>query len=239
MNALRIFRKLLRLLASSVYRQGLLKGVGAAIEHERLISQLRIGSVIDVGANKGQFSLVVRASHPNAQIFAVEPLSEASDTFTALFASDNNVKLFRCAAGPRSETLEINISGRRDSSSLLQITSAQATAFPGTERIDKREVPIHPLDELIDGNAICSPLLLKLDVQGYELEALKGMTRLLDQAEHVYLELSFDTLYADQPLASDVISWLSARGFDLRLVNDVSRSVHGIPIQADVLFTKR
>lgn len=231
--------KLWRLIRISSYRRALRYGTAAAVEHDLLIAGLQIGTLIDVGANKGQFSLLVREHHTAAAIYAVEPLAESGDIYSAHFASDDKVTLLRCAAGSRQDSQTINISGRADSSSMLPITAAQESAFPGTAQTGTRTVPVEPLDSLIDAGAVASPLLIKLDIQGYELEALKGMPRLMAKADYIYMELSFTALYADQPLASDVVSWLSVRGFDLAIVNGVTRSRAGIPVQADVLFMRR
>lgn len=238
-SILRKLGKLLRLVNTRSYRLALRWRTAAAIEHEALIELLTVRTVIDVGANKGQFSLLVQEHHPAAEIFAVEPLAEPADIYATLFNGNDKVKLLRCAAGSRRDTLTINISGRADSSSMLPITSAQEAAFPGTAQAGARTVPVEPLDNLIAADAVASPLLIKLDIQGYELEALKGMPKLMAKADYIYLELSFVTLYAGQPLASDVVSWLSDRGFDLSRINDLSRSRGGVPVQADVLFTRR
>lgn len=236
---LRKFSKLLRLLGTRRYRIALQRGTAAALEHEALIKRLSIQTFIDVGANKGQFSLLVRNHHSKARIYGIEPLPEPGNTYEALFEDDTDTVLFRCAAGARRDTLSINLSGRTDSSSILQITSAQEKAFPGTAHVGSQLVSVEPLDELIDPEHIVSPLLIKLDVQGYEVEALKGMPLLMAKADYLYVELSFQPLYAGQPLASDVLSWLAAEGFDLAIVNDVTRSSNGISVQADVLFVKR
>jgi len=227
------------LIGSRRYRRALTLGTAAAVEHEWLVKSLPINSLIDVGANKGQFSLLVREHHPRSRVYAIEPLSEAADLYAALFEGTEDITLFRCAAGSRSNSLTINISARADSSSILPITEAQENAFPGTALVGSRIVSVEPLDHLIDAAEVNTPLLIKLDVQGYELEALKGMPQLLARASYIYLEVSFETLYAHQPLASDVIAWLSSNGFNLALVNAVTHSKAGVPVQADVLFTRQ
>ena len=239
MAILRKLAKLSRLAGTASYRKALSRGVAAAIEHEGLIKRLAVGTLIDVGANKGQFSLLVREHHPEAIINAVEPLPAEAAVFSSVFGADRAVTLFRCAAGSRTGTLSINISRRADSSSILAILPAQEKAFPGTGAVDSLRVDVERLDDLIDADELPIPVLIKLDVQGYELEALKGMTRLIARAQNIYLEVSFETLYGDQPLACHVISWLEERGFDLAVVNDVTRSTDGVPVQADVLFTRR
>ena len=235
---LRRLSKLGRILRLRSFRSALRFGVAAAIEHETLIRALPISALIDVGANKGQFSLLVRAHHPHVPIHAFEPLDEAAGVFERLFAGDANVTLHRCAAGPAEGEAEINISGHADSSSLLPISDLQDRSFPGTATVASRKIRIRRIDDVLEGMTLPAPLLIKLDVQGFELEALKGMPRLLAAADYVYAELSFFPLYDGQPLAAEVIGWLSDQGLRLAFINDVSRTQRGVPAQADVLFAR-
>lgn len=228
--------KLRRLIRIADYRRGLRYRVGAATEHEGLMAALPLGSVIDVGANKGQFSLMLKAVHPAAPIQAFEPLCEAASVFDRVFAGVSGVSLHRVAAGPEGGEAEINLSGSADSSSLLPIGALQDSAFPGTATVAKRKIQVRRVDDVLKDWMPIQPLLIKLDVQGYELEALQGMPHFLAQAAYVYAELSFMKFYEGQPLASELIAWLADKGFDLAYINDVSRTSQGFPAQADVLF---
>ena len=78
--------KLLRLLGDPVFRRGLRFGVGAGIEHRAAIAPMTLETVVDVGANTGQFSLLVRALHPPARIVAFEPLAGAAARYRRVFA---------------------------------------------------------------------------------------------------------------------------------------------------------
>lgn len=232
----RVF-KLSRLMGQAGYRRGLRFGVAAAIEHAELIALLPIGTLVDVGANVGQFSLLVEAHHPQALIHAFEPLQEAAKVFTRLFGGRSKVTLHRFAAGAAASKMEINVSGHADSSSLLPISRAQAASWPGTEAVGTRQVQVRRVDDVLNQD-LPGPLLIKLDVQGYELEALKGMPSLLAKADYVYVEVSFAPLYDGQPLAAEVIAWLTQRGFEVGGVQHIGRIASGAPIQADILFCR-
>jgi FkbM family methyltransferase len=231
--------KLIRLLTRPDYRRGLPFGVAAAVEHADLIALLRLGTVIDVGANVGQFSLLVNTLHPQVVIHAFEPLEEAASVFDRLFVGRQHVTLHRCAAGAEDCETEIHVSGRADSSSLLPISELQDRAFSGTAAIANRKIPVRRVDDILDGLSLPGPLLIKLDVQGYEMEALRGMPRILAKADYVYAELSFAPLYEGQPLAHDVIAWLAAHSFDLASINTLARLATGVAVQADALFCTR
>ncbi len=95
------------------------------------------------------------------------------------------------------------------------------------------------LDEVMEADRLAAPTLLKIDVQGYELELLRGAERSLAAIDEILVECSFVELYAGQPLADDVVCHLRERGFGLNGVHSVARGADGRPLQADLLFSRR
>ncbi len=122
---------------------------------------------------------------------------------------------------------------------LLPITSAQVALYPGTAEAATATVRVAPLREFLPAADVRPPALLKLDVQGYELEALRGCEDLLDRFAYVYAECSFVELYGGQALADEVIAWLRERGFTLRGVHNMDYDSGGRAIQADFLFVRK
>ena len=229
-------KKLARILSANVYIRGLRHGIAAAIEHEKIVSQLSFSTLVDIGANKGQFSLMVRAHRPEAYIIAFEPMQPAAERFRALFHKDERVILHECAIGPIEGETKMYISQRDDSSSLLPITERQVIQFPGTglERIEK--IKVCRLENRLAREELTPPVLLKIDVQGYELESLKGCAELLDLIDIIIVECSFVELYEGQALAYQVIDYLHGKGFRLSGIYNLSSDKSGLPVQADFLF---
>jgi hypothetical protein len=97
---------------------------------------------------------------------------------------------------------------------------------------------VRRVDGVVDPQSLEPPLLIKLDVQGAELQALQGMPGLVAHAAHVYAEVSFLELYEGQPRASEVIAWLAENGFSLVGVYNPSYSKDGSAVQADALFSR-
>jgi FkbM family methyltransferase len=230
----RLAIKLVRLLSFAAGRRGLRHGVAATVEHWQALGRLDVTTVVDIGANKGQFALFATAVFPAANIYSFEPLEEAAARFRKVFGSE--VTLFETAIGPREMETCIYVSQRVDSSSLLPITTKQSEVFPGTELKEKRIIHVAPLTKYLGPQDIRAPALLKIDVQGYELEALRACELLLPLFQFIYVELSYVELYGGQALAGEVVRYLSEGQFQLLGVYNQSADLQGKPVQADFLF---
>jgi len=233
-------RKFLGILAVFSWRAALRRHrVAAGVEHARVLRNLRpVNTVVDIGANRGQFALVSRHYFPEAMIMSFEPLPVPAAVYRSVFERDSHTKLEEAAVGPRPGEAEIHLSERDDSSSLLPITECQEALFPGTAEARTMKIRVVRLADVLPSHEISSPALLKLDVQGFELRVLEGSEDLLPQFDWVYVECSFVELYAGQAFADEVIAWLRERGFRLTGVFNMSYDRAGRAIQADFLFRK-
>jgi len=234
-----VLAKLLRVLWVPQYRRAFLHArVAASTEHERILEGLQLSTIVDIGANRGQFALCVRRLYPRAQIFSFEPLDKPALAWARIFESDPRARLFKKAIAAQSGSATMHVSRWDVSSSLLPIGQAQHENFPFTEETSRETVETTTLDACIEAGMIRAPALLKLDVQGSELAALHGCSTLLDQFAHVYVEASFIELYVGQAMATEVIRFLFERGFYLMCVANLSHGASERPIQADFLFSR-
>lgn len=229
--------KLLNILFDRSFCSALFKGTAAGTEHLRMLNDLDCNHVIDIGANKGQFALISRKSFSKARIDSFEPLSEAADIFEKVFKNDSNTFLHRVAIGKKEESHTIHVSNKDDSSSLLPIGKNQISLFPGTQELEQRSIKVRLLETIIARNDVQQPAMLKIDVQGYELEALYGCKSLFDKINYIYCECSFLELYEGQALTHEIIDFLSDNGFKLSGIYHVHYDELGVAIQADFLFT--
>jgi FkbM family methyltransferase len=219
-----------------MYRRGLRFGVGAAIEHRSVAFEHEFATVLDVGSHRGQFALFAARRFPNALIFCFEPLSRAAGTLKHVLPPGVDARVFNVALGASAGTAELHVPRDDDASSLLPIERDVRGVV--TKEVRSSRVPVARLDELLDPSEIRAPSLLKIDVQGYELEVLRGSEKLLPLISEILVECSFDEFYAGQALADDVVAYLRDRGFRLSgvfsLLRDGCRCLQG-----DFLFVRR
>lgn len=215
----------------------LLLRVAPSIEHRDVVASLSIDQVIDVGANKGQFSLLARLLHPTVPIHGFEPLPSEGGVYRRIFHRDPNVVLHELALGESCGIAEIHLSRRADSSSMLPIGELQSTFFPKTDEIGTLEVRVGTLDEFESIWSSAQRALLKLDVQGFELSVLKGARQALKHCAFVYVECSEVALYSGQPLFPEVSEFLAAEGFK-PVMRANEQWLDGKLIQADHLFAR-
>ena len=226
--------KLLRLLAVPDYRRGLRHGVAAAIEHDAVFLEHEPRTVLDVGANRGQFALFALRRFPRARLICFEPLARPAGVLRRVVNGRADVHEVALAAA--SGTAGMHLTRKDDSSSLLPVTEQQVHAFPGSREVASVEVPVRRLDECVDPARLARPCLMKIDVQGGELDVLRGCGEVLRSVDELIVECSFTELYAGQALADDVIRELRAAGFRLHGVASRTDAADGRPLQADMVF---
>ena len=235
------FRKLISVIRNPFYRKAFIRQwVAASVEHDVLLRQIgeKIECVFDIGANRGQFALAARNNFPTAKIFCFEPLTEPVNVLKKVFENDSLVTINEMAIGETNAHATMHVSKQDDSSSLLPISSMQSTIYPGTEEKETRSVQVKPLDAVISSSEIEQPAFLKIDVQGFEMEVLRGCVTLLPFFSYVYVECSFVPLYSGQKLAHEIIIFLNEHGFILSGIYNLSYDKSGVAVQGDFLFTK-
>lgn len=208
----------------------------------RLVRALRddgwdFATVIDVGANAGQFTRAALGIWPAARIIAFEPLPEAADAVAAMAGTTGDVEVHRCALGAADTTTTFFPHRHSLSSSVLRVASG-AGDLPWAEELPGRSVDLRRLDTVLAGRTLARPALLKLDVQGFELEVVNGATETLGQVDAVLVETAFVPGYEGQPTFAAVDRVLSALGWSLARPLDVRRERDGRIVEADCLYRR-
>lgn len=200
-----------------------------------------ITSIMDVGANSGQFGIDMRRSGYDQLIFSFEPVTQNFHTLGKTIQSDLSWHAFNVALGSSKGSVQINISANSGlSSSILSMNSAHLENFPESKFIATEIVQVSTIDEQVRTLDIDpESAVLKVDVQGFEYEVLRGAINNLAKFKYCYLELSILPMYSGEATLLSVLNFLSSYG---QHVLDVYRGVtakNGHLLQIDVLTTSK
>ena len=193
--------------------------------------------IYDLGANRGQWTLLAKSVFATAEVHSFEPLPDHCTDFLRHTAGLTDVHLHRVALGETTAELEMDLTTFSDSASLLAPTEVMARTY-NVHSGRKVRVPVVRLDDWIAAHKLPPPNLIKLDLQGYELSALRGAPVALARARAVLLELSFREYYHAQPTPGTVIAHLEAAGYRLHALSPDLPAGRALE-QADALFVRK
>ena len=216
---------------------GLSLGHIDSLELLELLAAADIRVIYDIGANVGTWTLLANAVMPHATIHAFEPLSDHCNRFASNTRAVSNVTLHRVALGAEEKAARLHVMDFSDASSVLPLAEIGQSTF-GTREIDQRTVQVRALDRYRREHQLPFPDLMKLDVQGYEAEVLRGAVECVAKATAIITEVSFAAFYRDQPLFADIVRMLDDHGFRLHALS--AHTPLGQPLcQTDALFVKK
>ena len=167
-----------------------------------------IGVVLDVGANEGEYGAMLRAAGYRGRIVSFEPLAGPGRALARRAAGDPRWTVLPYALGEESGTATINVSGNRGaSSSVLPMLDRHADAAPHARYVGTEEIQLRRLDELwpelVTGD---ERVFLKLDVQGYEAQVLRGAGVHPKECHGLQIETSFVPLYEGSMLLAETLA---------------------------------
>jgi len=189
-------------------------GLSQRISLERLkAAGLKPGTVFDVGVATGTPDLY--GVFDDVAYVLIEPLQESAPFMQRMVEAHPGSVAVNAAAGRSLGEASFNVTPNLSGSSFTV----------NAEGVERRTVPMVTLDHVAAIHAPPAPYLLKLDVQGYELEALAGAERMLEQTCALVAEVS---LWADRKKRgmaefAALVAWLSQRGFVLYDIAQVVR----------------
>lgn len=205
----------------------------------RTLESRGIDTVLDIGANVGQYSTQLRFSGYTGRIVSVEPLDGAFAELSKRAARDPLWRVIQGGVGPDGETAQINVAANSFSSSILPMTDAHLTAAPGSGYIATQDITLRSVASLVEeAGADPARTLLKVDTQGFERQVLDSAGPLVDAFAAVQLELSFVELYEGQLLYDDLVTRLAKSGLTLWSFEPGISGEDGRLLQCDGLFVR-
>jgi FkbM family methyltransferase len=211
-------------------------------ENARFISMLRthnVNLIFDVGANAGQFGVLLREIGFDGKIISFEPLSDAREILLNISKNDPLWQIaLQTAIGEENGEIEIQIAGNSQSSSVLDMLDTHVRAAPDSKYIGKEKVALRTLDSIapdyMDSNSIS---FIKIDTQGYETQVMNGAKKLMSHIVGLQVEISLVPLYKGQCLFDEMLKKLKNDGFELWSISTVFSDPNtGQLLQVDATF---
>lgn len=202
-----------------------------------VFARREIDLVIDVGANVGQYAQSLRKDGYAGTIISIEPLPDAFTVLSRKMSADGLWKGYEAAAGTAPGIAQINVSADSVCSSLLKPSHTLTAAIKTARTVATTEVKVMRLDDIDVG--MHKNIALKLDVQGFEKQALTGAEQLLKSIDVLEIELAINPGYEGAYTFSDALPDIWNHGFTLVSIGrGVSDQQTGKLIDVDVLFER-
>jgi FkbM family methyltransferase len=186
--------------------------------------------ILDIGAGKGTWSIGAGQHFKDAEFFMIEPLLESEEKLGTLCKKNPRFHYILTAAGQESGEKRMNITPDLFGSTLLSY-------YAGEDPAQQRKVPVAAIDQMIFEGKIKPPHLVKIDVQGSELDVLRGGQKMFDTAEVFIIETSLFEFMPGCPRVHDVVTYMAARDFFLfDLAGFLRRPYENDLAQLDLVF---
>jgi len=181
---------------------------GILARHQKLIaiSQLKIkkrGVIVDVGANVGFFSKLIRDLHPDSSIYAIEPVPVIFDCLKKNFSGDKDIHFYNIAISQKTKRVTMEFNAERGEVSKISKN--------GNIQIEAKS-----LDDFIEEQKIKGIDLLKIDTEGFEELVLSGAYKALSITNYLFIEVTIK----DNPnyTLSSLMSHLCSKDFNFNLL---------------------
>ena len=202
---------------------------------------LKIDSVLDVGANVGQYAKEIRFLDYRGQIESFEPLPDVIKDLNLAAERDSNWRVHPFALGAENCMLPINISNHSPSSSFLKLDSDIISENETLATVSSTQVAVKKLDDVY--NEVCGSarnVYLKIDTQGFEKSVIEGASLSLKDIRAVQMELALVANYESETLVEEMMSLMRGSGFTPWWIMDGFRNPDSQQMyQAEVFFVKK
>jgi FkbM family methyltransferase len=204
----------------------------------RLLKGAAVAGILDAGASNGHISERLLGWFPRATAYAFEPNPLYARTLQDLMRRDPRIRPQFAALSDRVGRDRLHIMESPGATSLLKPAERLKDVAPtGSAVKTVSEVDVVTIDEWAARNGNPSIELMKFDIQGAELKALRGAERMLRESTLlVYTEIWFNAVYDGSPLYSEIDAFLRTQGFALYDIYKPKYDPHGLLVWADAIF---
>ena len=195
------------------------------------------GSVIDVGAHTGAWARSIHALYPDVPIAMIEASPDKDGPLAQVARELDGRAQYRIAllGSTSGASVPFHVVETKAGSGTGSSVFREKTGFEKSTLL----LPTVTLDEVVRSMSLPAPYLLKLDVQGAELEVVRGASQVLASTEAILTEVSLVEYNEGAPLAAEVITELSRAGFALYdICSQTRRQTDGTLFQMDLIFVR-
>ncbi len=204
---------------------------------KRWLMDMNIQTVLDVGANIGEFSAIAASLFPTAGIYAFEPINDCVESIKQ--KQIPNVTVYQIALGNQNGEAKFYISSWNPSSSLKKMGELHKQNWPHTAENISTTVKTRRLDSFESEFDLKQEILVKVDIQGAETEFIDGAKNTLSKAKVIIIEAGYVQLYEDEAMFDRIYNRLKELDFSFRGVLKQSQSkIDDSYLQADCVFIK-
>jgi FkbM family methyltransferase len=204
---------------------------------KKWLLQSKINTIIDIGANIGEFTLIFAELFPEAEIYAFEPLPDCYNQLETKTKHIPTISTFNIALGSKKSIQNIHKSSWHPASSFREMSTMHKRNYPHSADHKEIEVTINTLDSILQLDSLNKNILIKMDVQGFEDEVIKGGVSIFKQAKVIIVEVSFIELYKEEPLFHGIYLLLTSMGFEYKgSLKQSTDSNDESFLQADCIF---
>ncbi len=195
--------------------------------------------IFDIGANVGDVSAIYKNLFPSCTIHAFEPFPETFDKLKQRFGGDSSLKLNQVAVSEQEGVVALNANVFSATNSILSTDPAGAQYWGQglLETVSTLEVKTTTIDAYCAGHGVKNIDILKLDIQGAELQALRGAKSMLETGRVglIYLEVILAPSYVGQPHFEDYLRFFREAGYVMLDLFHPTRKDLRL-LQSDVIF---
>jgi FkbM family methyltransferase len=190
--------------------------------------------VLDIGANRGNWTREALHHFPAAEFLLVEPQDQLKEHIADLLAGGAPIRWINAGAGDRAGRLALTIAPRDDSSSfVLSPEQAKAAGYPQVD------VEVRTINEIVASHGGIVPEMVKIDAEGYDLRALAGASDLFGKTDIFFVEAAVCATGIPNTMAA-VVAAMDAAGYRMIDITDINRSPkHGVLWLCELAFMRK
>jgi FkbM family methyltransferase len=180
---------------------------------QQLINNLKVATIIDVGANAGQWLKAVNPRNINGTVWCFEPLEIPYKELEKSAKSYPNVKVFKLAFSDFAGSSEMFVASNGGASSSINAPTKHLKLHSAIEFSKKEMINVVTIDEFFSKHELLLPVYLKIDAQGHEWNVINGGAKILTNIAVIELESSMTAQYQGEKAHHALINELTKSGF--------------------------